>query len=262
MAYESLSLSELIPATEEEIYSAWLSSDQHSAFTGDEASIDPVIGGKHIAYGGYAQGAIVDLQPSRRIVQTWRTSDFPEGSPDSRLEVTLEPTVGGTMVTVLHTEIPEGQSDSYREGWVKYYFDPLKKYFAEKSGDDAEDVLDDLLATAPANGISSHNGGPAKLTGRAKKAPTPQPKSAKETAKVQPKAKPKAKSNVKAKVKAKAKPKPKAKPKTKTKTKAKLTAKSAKKPTPKRRPAARMAAKKATRGRESKSPARSKKKKR
>jgi uncharacterized protein YndB with AHSA1/START domain len=260
MAYESLSLSELIPATEEEIYFAWLSSDQHSAFTGDEASIDPVIGGKHSTYGGYAQGAIVDLQPSRRIVQTWRTSDFPEGSPDSRLELTLEPTVGGTMLTVLHTEIPEGQSDNYREGWVKYYFDPLKKYFAEKSSDDTESL--DGLAAAPANGISSHSSGPAKLTARAKKAPAPKPTAAKETAKIQAKAKAKAIVKAKAKTKPKPKAKPKAKAKAKGKPKAKLAAKSAKKPAAKRKTPTRAATKKATRGRAGKSPARSKKKKR
>ena len=154
MAHESLSLSELIPATEEEIYAAWLNSETHAALTGDQASIEPVIGGRHSTFGGYAQGAIVELQPGRRIVQTWRTDDFPEGSPDSRLELTLEATVGGTMLTLLHTDIPGGQSDNYRDGWVKYYFDPLKRFFGDKRNvtagapDDDTDV--DLPAPAPA----------------------------------------------------------------------------------------------------------------
>lgn len=131
MAYESLSLSELIPATGEQIYSAWLSSEHHTAFTGDQATIEPVVGGRHSAFSGYARGSIVALEPGTRIVKTWRTTDFPEGSPDSRVELTLEETVGGTMITLLHTEIPEGQSDSYRDGWVKYYFEPLKNYFRD-----------------------------------------------------------------------------------------------------------------------------------
>jgi uncharacterized protein YndB with AHSA1/START domain len=129
VTYDSLSLSELIPARPERIYAAWLSSDEHSAFTGDRAVVEPYVGGKHSAFDGYAVGQTVELQPGHRIVQTWRAEDFPLGSPDSRVEVTLEETVGGTMVTILHTEIPSGQGANYRDGWVKYYLEPLKGYF-------------------------------------------------------------------------------------------------------------------------------------
>ena len=134
MTYDSLSLSEVIPARPERIYAAWLSSDEHTAFTGDKAIVEPFVGGKHSAFDGYAVGQTVELQPGRRIVQTWRAEDFPLGSPDSRVEVTLEETVGGTMVTILHTDIPSGQGASYRDGWVKFYLEPLKGYFVAASG--------------------------------------------------------------------------------------------------------------------------------
>jgi uncharacterized protein YndB with AHSA1/START domain len=131
VAYDSLSISEVIPATAERIYEAWLSSDEHTAFTGDKALVEPFVGGKHSTFDGYAVGQTVELQPGRRIVQTWRAEDFPIGSPDSRVEVTLEETVGGTMVTILHTDIPSGQGSSYRDGWLKYYLEPLKGYFVK-----------------------------------------------------------------------------------------------------------------------------------
>jgi uncharacterized protein YndB with AHSA1/START domain len=251
MSYESLSLSELIPATEEEIYSAWLNSNEHSAFTGDQAEIDPVVGGRHSTFGGYAQGAIIDLIPARRIVQTWRTNDFPEGSPDSRLELTLEATVGGTMVTLLHTEIPDGQSDNYREGWVKYYFEALKKYFADKTDEAASN--EEPTALTPSNGLSEHKKPPTRLTTRAK---TPAPKPAvKAAAPAARKPNRKAKAKPKAKVKAKAKAraaavKPKARPaakskarkpikaKVKAKAKTKTKAKASKKPAKSKRAAA------------------------
>jgi uncharacterized protein YndB with AHSA1/START domain len=134
VTYDSLSLSEVIPARPERIYAAWLSSDEHTAFTGDKAVVEPFVGGKHSAFDGYAVGQTVELQPGRRIVQTWRAEDFPLGSPDSRVEVTLEETVGGTMVTILHTDIPSGQGASYRDGWVKFYLEPLKGYFIAVSG--------------------------------------------------------------------------------------------------------------------------------
>jgi uncharacterized protein YndB with AHSA1/START domain len=131
VGYESFSVSEVIPAEPERIYAAWMSSDEHTAFTGDRAEIEPFVGGKHSAFAGYAVGTTVELLPGRRIAQTWRATDFPPGSPDSRVEVTLETTVGGTMVTILHTEIPSGRSDVYRDSWMKYYLEPLREYFAK-----------------------------------------------------------------------------------------------------------------------------------
>ena len=256
MAHESLSLSDLIPATGEEIYSAWLSSAEHAAFTGNAASIEPKVGGRHSTFAGYAQGAIVDLQPSQRIVETWRTTDFPDDSPDSRVEVTLEPTVGGTMVTLLHTDIPEGQSDNYRDGWVKYYFEPLKSYFRRRNAT-VVDVEPEPPASdeqtqpdAPTNGAASPKRArvktrqaaappvhrpetpPAKPPARmpmaaakpAAKRATATPAKSKASpaaAKAKPRASSasKAKSKAPPKLKAKAKTKPKAKAKAKTKTK-------------------------------------------
>jgi hypothetical protein len=124
VTYDSLSISEVIPASPDRIYAA-----EHSAFTGDKATVEPYVGGKHSSFDGYAVGRTIELQPGRRIVQTWRAEDFPIGSPDSRIEVTLEETVGGTMLTILHTEIPSGLGTSCRDSWLKYYLEPLKGYF-------------------------------------------------------------------------------------------------------------------------------------
>jgi uncharacterized protein YndB with AHSA1/START domain len=129
---ETVLVSEVIPASRHAIYSAWLDTRQHSAFTGDTAVIEPAIGGRHSTFGGYASGTMLELEPHRRIVLSWRSTEFPEGSPDSRLEVTLEDTAGGTLVTILHTQIPEGQGDRYKDGWIQYYLEPLKRYFSKR----------------------------------------------------------------------------------------------------------------------------------
>ena len=131
-ATETVLVSEVIPASRHAIYAAWLDTRQHSAFTGDTAVIEPAIGGRHSTFGGYASGTMLELEPHRRIVQSWRSTEFPEGSPDSRLEVTLEDTAGGTLVTILHTQIPAGQGDRYKDGWIQYYLEPLKRYFSKR----------------------------------------------------------------------------------------------------------------------------------
>jgi len=124
-------LSEIIPAKASEIYKAWLSTEGHAAMTGSPANVDGKAGGKFSAWDGYIFGTTLELTPDQRIVQAWRTSEFPVEAPDSRLEVLLEEVTGGTKVTLIHSNLPEGQAESYRQGWDDFYFRPMKEYFGE-----------------------------------------------------------------------------------------------------------------------------------
>ena len=124
-------ISKVIPAKPSEIYKAWLSSKGHSAMTGSTAKVTGKVGGKFSAWDGYIFGKTLELEPERRIVQAWRTSEFPNEAPDSRLEVLLVETKTGTKVTFTHTEIPDGQADSYKQGWEDFYFKPMKQYFGK-----------------------------------------------------------------------------------------------------------------------------------
>jgi activator of HSP90 ATPase len=128
---ESIQLSTVLPAAPEDIYLGWLSSREHSAFTGSPAQIDSRLGGTFTAWDGYIQGTTTELEPYQRIVQSWRTTEFPDDSPDSRLEVQLEAVEGGTKITLIHTEIPDGQSKSYYSGWEDFYFKPMMEYYTK-----------------------------------------------------------------------------------------------------------------------------------
>ncbi len=129
MALESIRMSAVIPGSAADIYAAWLDGDRHAEFTGGAASVEARVGGRHTAWDGYIAGEILVLEPGRRIVQSWRSLDFPLGSVDSRLEVVLAPAPNGTEITLIHSEIPEGQSGDYEEGWLEYYFKPMQQYF-------------------------------------------------------------------------------------------------------------------------------------
>jgi uncharacterized protein YndB with AHSA1/START domain len=78
----------------------------------------------------YIQGANLELEPNRRIVQAWRTTDFPPGSPDSRLEILFKTVKNGTEMTLIHSGLPDGQGKGYEQGWIDYYFTPMQEYFA------------------------------------------------------------------------------------------------------------------------------------
>lgn len=123
-------ISTVLPAAPEKVYRAWLSSEGHSAFIGAEASVEPRVGGSFSAWGDYIQGTTLELERNRRIVQSWRTVDFPPDSPDSRLEIVLDKVKGGTRLTLIHSEIPDGMGEEYHQGWVDNYFEPMKRYFA------------------------------------------------------------------------------------------------------------------------------------
>ncbi len=122
-------VSAILPATPERIYKAWLSSKGHSAMTGSKAQIRSGVGGSFTAWDGYISGKTTALEPYTRIVQDWRTVEFPEDAPDSQIEIVLQPVEGGTKLTLTHRNIPEGQADSYESGWDESYFQPMRAYF-------------------------------------------------------------------------------------------------------------------------------------
>ena len=127
---ESFQVSTVIHASAERLYHAWLDSDEHGHFTGSPAEIEPRPGGAFSAWDGYIRGTTLEMEPHRRIVQAWRTTDFPEDSPDSRLEVLFTPVKSGTEITLMHSRMPDGQGDGYEQGWIDYYFTPMQEYFA------------------------------------------------------------------------------------------------------------------------------------
>ena len=78
MTVDSLHLTTILPANPERVFLAWLDSAEHAAFTGSLAQIEPFVGGRFTAWDGYIQGATLELSPHTRILQSWRTTEFPE----------------------------------------------------------------------------------------------------------------------------------------------------------------------------------------
>lgn len=126
---ESIKITSLFPVSGMKLYNAWLSTREHSAFTGSGARINKRIGDKFTAWDGYITGRNLELKPYEKIIQSWRTTEFGKNDPDSRLEILFEDRKGKTKMTIIHTNIPDGQGEGYRKGWKDFYFKPMKKYF-------------------------------------------------------------------------------------------------------------------------------------
>lgn len=126
---DSIEVSGVVAGSVEAVFDAFLDGATHSAMTGSEATSVAEVGTTFTAWDGYIQGKHLAFTRPSKIVQSWRAADFPEGAPDSRLEILLEPVKGGTRVTFVHTEIPEGMGAAFRDGWTKYYLVPMEAYF-------------------------------------------------------------------------------------------------------------------------------------
>jgi activator of HSP90 ATPase len=124
-------VSSVIDAPAQDIYTAWLNSQEHSAMTGGSAEVSAEIGGTFMAWDGYIKGTNLELQPGKRIVQSWRTVEFSDDEPDSQIEVIFEPQGDTTKVTLKHTNLPP-HGKKYEQGWIEAYFEPMKEYFANR----------------------------------------------------------------------------------------------------------------------------------
>jgi uncharacterized protein YndB with AHSA1/START domain len=95
MPLEFIRLSSPLPASASRVYDAWLDSHEHTIMTGSRATVEARIAGRCTAWDGYIEWEILDLEPGRRILQTWRSSEFPAGHPASLLEVRFRDVDGG-----------------------------------------------------------------------------------------------------------------------------------------------------------------------
>ncbi len=110
-----------------DVYEALMDSATHAAFSGSAASISREVGGEFSAYDGYITGKNLELVPDRKIVQSWRAVDWPEGH-FSQVTFQFTPVPEGTQLDFTHTGIPEGEEAAFEEGWIDNYWEPLKEY--------------------------------------------------------------------------------------------------------------------------------------
>ena len=123
---------EIFDAAPMDVYEAFVDPSKHAAFTRSTATGDPVEGGAFTAWDGYIAGRHERLVPGARIVQLWRTTEFPSGHPDSRLELELRPESDNkTRLRLTHSGVPRDQAKSYEKGWVEHYWEPLREYLRD-----------------------------------------------------------------------------------------------------------------------------------
>jgi uncharacterized protein YndB with AHSA1/START domain len=111
-----------------------LSGVMQSMHLGDKAAeIDREVGGAFTLFGGYITGRHVELVPSERIVQAWRTGGWPPGIYSiAKFELVEQGsgTESGTKIVFDHTGFPKGEAEHLASGWKAHYWEPLERLLA------------------------------------------------------------------------------------------------------------------------------------
>jgi activator of HSP90 ATPase len=108
------------------VYEALMDAKKHAEFTGGEAKISRKVGGKFTIYGGDIEGENLELEPDKKIVQSWRYSDWPDGV-NSQATFAMEETGGKTRLSFTQTGVPDEHYEDIKQGWKDYYWGPMKQ---------------------------------------------------------------------------------------------------------------------------------------
>jgi len=115
-------------ASPHDVYEVLMDSKKHAAFTGGKATISRKVGGTFSAYDGYITGKNIELIQDKKIVQSWRAVDWPEGV-FSTVTFKFTPIPEGTRLDFTHMDVPDGTEEEFTQGWIDNYWESMKVFF-------------------------------------------------------------------------------------------------------------------------------------
>jgi activator of HSP90 ATPase len=108
------------------VYKSLTDQRQHSKITGSKAVFGRTAGSPFKVWGGAIHGVTLRLIPNKRIVQAWRSEDWP---PDhySIATFTFKKVRGGTKLVFDQSGVPASHHRDMVSGWKDYYWAPMKQ---------------------------------------------------------------------------------------------------------------------------------------
>jgi activator of HSP90 ATPase len=110
------------------LFEMYMDSKKHSLATGGKAVMSRKAGGSYSAHGGYIKGKNLMIVPNEMIVQTWRGSDWKKNDMDSTFILAFEKEGSGTLVTMVHANLPDRHAGHLNQGWKDHYWKPWRAY--------------------------------------------------------------------------------------------------------------------------------------
>uniref|UniRef100_A0A1L8DUC6 Putative activator of 90 kDa heat shock protein atpase log 1 mori n=1 Tax=Nyssomyia neivai TaxID=330878 RepID=A0A1L8DUC6_9DIPT len=110
------------------LYDALTRVELVTAFTRAHVKMVPEKGGEFALFGGNVTGMFQEMLPGKRIKQTWRLKQWPEGHY-SIVVMDIEEKEDHTVLTLTQTGVPASEEEATRNNWKRYYWDSIKQTF-------------------------------------------------------------------------------------------------------------------------------------
>jgi len=118
--------------TAEEAYKTFVDPARIAAFTRSPPKVFEGAhkGGKFELFGGNVSGEYLELEPNKKIVQSWRLAQWPEGHHSTlKIEFDQNDVDHVTVMRVTWDGVPVGQEDVTKRNWLEYYVKSIKQAF-------------------------------------------------------------------------------------------------------------------------------------
>jgi uncharacterized protein YndB with AHSA1/START domain len=114
-----------IAAPPEVVFALWTESDRMVQWMGRTVSLEARAGGAfRLDYNGsdIASGEVLEIDPPRRLVLSWGWEAEGDPTPpgSSRVEVTLAPDGGGTLLRLCHSGLTAEAVEGHAVGWDQF----------------------------------------------------------------------------------------------------------------------------------------------
>jgi uncharacterized protein YndB with AHSA1/START domain len=115
-----------IAARPETVFSFFTDRDKWLSWMGQDGEFSFVPGGAYrtrVNGDNIAEGRFVEIDPPKRLVFTWgwAEGEMPVPPGSSTVEITLEPVPEGTLLRLVHRDLPSPEAcAAHKEGWTHY----------------------------------------------------------------------------------------------------------------------------------------------
>ena len=120
------------PVSALELFSTYMNPKMHAKSIGAPTKVSMRANTDFSTFDGYITGKTLFIEKGKRIVQSWRCSDWKKTDRDSYLVLSFIDIKGGSELHMLHAGVPKDKYASIKMGWNEHYWSKWQQYFKRR----------------------------------------------------------------------------------------------------------------------------------